>query len=77
MPGRNYIDVMIIEAVQEVQVMRGVMPAEYGGVVVSGRANLISKSGPNTFHAACAMCIGPICSARTIHSVRADSPTGA
>ena len=46
---RNYIDVMSIEAVQEVQVMRGVMPAEYGGVA-SGQLNLISKSGTNEIH---------------------------
>jgi len=47
--GRNYIDVMSIEAVQEVQVMRGIMPAEYGGVA-SGLVNLISKSGTNEYH---------------------------
>ncbi|MGI8782320.1 MAG: carboxypeptidase regulatory-like domain-containing protein, partial [Acidobacteriota bacterium] len=47
--GRNYIDVMSIEAVQEVQLMRGVMAAEYGGVI-SGQVNLISKSGSNAFH---------------------------
>src|SRR5262245_65438985 len=43
------MDVMSIEAVQEVQVMRGVMPAEYGGVI-SGQVNLISKSGSNQWH---------------------------
>src|SRR5207249_11045220 len=47
--GANYIDVMSIEAVQEVQLMRGIMAAEYGGVV-SGQVNLISKSGTNAFH---------------------------
>jgi outer membrane receptor protein involved in Fe transport len=46
---RNYVDVMSIEAVQEVQVMRGVMPAEYGGVI-SGQVNMISRSGTNDFH---------------------------
>src|SRR5574340_166431 len=46
---RNYVDVMSIEAVQDVQVMRGVMPAEYGGVI-SGQVNLISRSGTNNFH---------------------------
>jgi hypothetical protein len=45
----NYIDVMSIEAVQEVQVMRGIMPAEYGGVI-SGQLNLISRSGTNELH---------------------------
>jgi outer membrane receptor protein involved in Fe transport len=47
--GANYIDVMSIEAIQEVQLMRGIMAAEYGGVV-SGQVNLISKSGTNRFH---------------------------
>ena len=47
--GRNYMDVMSIEAVDEVQVMRGIMKAENGGVV-SGTINLISKQGTNEFH---------------------------
>lgn len=47
--GRNYIDVMSIDAVQEVQLLRGILAAEYGGVV-SGQVNLISKSGTNQFH---------------------------
>ena len=47
--GANYIDVVSIEAVQEVQLMRGVMSAEYGGVI-SGQVNLISKTGTNAFH---------------------------
>ena len=37
--GRNYIDVMSIDAVQEVQLVRGILPAEYGGVV-GGQVNL-------------------------------------
>lgn len=47
--SRNYIDVMSIDAVQEVQLVRGILPAEYGGVV-GGQVNLISKSGTNTIH---------------------------
>ncbi len=47
--GRNYMDVMSIEAVDEVQVMRGIMKAENGGVV-SGTINLISKQGTNEMH---------------------------
>src|SRR4030095_15051778 len=47
--GRNYIDVMSIEAVKEVQIMRGVMAAKLGGVN-SGRVNIISKSGTNQWH---------------------------
>jgi hypothetical protein len=40
---------MSIDAIQEVQVVRGIMPAEYGGVV-SGQVNMISKSGTNEIH---------------------------
>ncbi|MGH8246876.1 MAG: TonB-dependent receptor plug domain-containing protein, partial [Gammaproteobacteria bacterium] len=47
--GRNYIDVMSIDAVQEVQLVRGILPAEYGGVL-GGQVNLISKSGTNKWH---------------------------
>lgn len=49
--AQNYVDVMSIDAVQEVQLIRGIMPAEYGGVA-SGQVNLISKSGTNEFHGA-------------------------
>jgi len=47
--GRNYMDIMSIEGVEEVQVMRGVMKAENGGVV-TGTVNLISKRGTNQWH---------------------------
>ena len=45
----NYIDTMSIEAVQEVQVVKGIIPAEYGQAL-SGNVNLISKSGTNLLH---------------------------
>jgi len=47
--SRNYVDVMSIDAVQEVQLVRGILPAEYGSVV-GGQVNLISRSGTNKFH---------------------------
>jgi len=47
--AQNQIDVMSIEAVAEVQVVKGVLPAEYGGVV-GGQVNMISRSGTNAFH---------------------------
>ena len=47
--GRNYMDVMSIEAVEEVQLMRGIMKAENGGVI-SGTINILSKTGTNQFH---------------------------
>jgi len=46
-PG--YVDVMSIEAIQEVQVVKGVIPAEYGEQL-SGTVNLITKSGTNQWH---------------------------
>src|SRR5262249_41678122 len=46
---RNYIDVVSIEAVQEVQLIRGSLQAEFGGVI-SGKVTIISKSGTNSFH---------------------------
>src|SRR5262245_27464564 len=47
--ARNYIDVMSIDAVQEVQLVRCILAAEYGGVL-GGQVNIISKSGGNEFH---------------------------
>src|SRR5206468_3161416 len=47
--GQNQIDVISIEAVAEVQVVKGVLPAEYGGVV-GGQINMISRSGTNAVH---------------------------
>jgi hypothetical protein len=45
----NYIHVMSIEAIQEVQTTKGVTPAEYGHQL-SGNVNLIAKSGTNQWH---------------------------
>ena len=45
----NYINVMSVEAIQEVQTTKGVAAAEYGHQL-SGNVNLISKSGTNNFH---------------------------
>ncbi len=47
--ARNYIDVMSIDAVQEVQLVRGIVAAEFGGVL-GGQINLIAKSGTNNWH---------------------------
>src|SRR5207253_1747084 len=47
--GQNQIDVMSIEAVAEVQVAKGILPAEYGGVA-GGQVNFLSRSGTNVFH---------------------------
>src|SRR5262249_26570629 len=63
---RNYIDVMSIEAVQEVQLMRGILQAEFGGVI-SGQVNLISKSGSNQWH-------GSLFENNRAQSVRGEPP---
>jgi outer membrane receptor protein involved in Fe transport len=45
----NFIDTISIEAIQEVQTIKGVIPAEYGQTAAGG-VNLISKSGTNNWH---------------------------
>src|SRR5687767_9667134 len=45
--GQNQISVMSLDSVQEVQIVKGVLPAEYGGVA-GGQVNMISRSGTNT-----------------------------
>jgi hypothetical protein len=45
----NYIHVMSVEAIQEVQTTKGVTAAEYGHQL-SGNVNLISRSGTNALH---------------------------
>ncbi|MBM3766698.1 MAG: carboxypeptidase regulatory-like domain-containing protein [Acidobacteria bacterium] len=45
----NLIDIMSIEAIQEVHTVKGVPPAEYGNMV-AGQVNLLSRSGGNQFH---------------------------
>jgi hypothetical protein len=47
--GQGQISVMSIEAVAEVQIVKGILPAEYGGVT-GGQVNMISRSGTNEFH---------------------------
>jgi len=47
--GFNYIDLLSIEAIQEVQTIKGVIQAEYGQSL-SGNVNLITRSGTNEYH---------------------------
>ena len=47
--AQNQISVMSIDSIAEVQIVKGVLPAEYGGVA-GGQVNVISKSGTNAFH---------------------------
>ena len=45
----NYINTVSMEAVQEVQTSKGVIPAEYSRAL-SGNVNLLTKSGTNKYH---------------------------
>ncbi len=45
----NYIDIMSIEAIQEVNTIKGIVPAEFG-YAVGGQVNLLTKSGTNRWH---------------------------
>jgi outer membrane receptor protein involved in Fe transport len=47
--GQNQIEILSIEAVAEVQVAKGVLPAEYGGSI-GGQVNMITRSGTNQYH---------------------------
>jgi len=47
--GQNQISVMSLDSIAEVQIVKGVLPAEYGGVA-GGQVNVISRSGTNNFH---------------------------
>ena len=47
--GQNQISVMSLDSISEVQIVKGVLPAEYGGVA-GGQVNVISRSGTNAFH---------------------------
>jgi Carboxypeptidase regulatory-like domain/TonB dependent receptor-like, beta-barrel len=47
--GFQYVDLVSIEAIQEVQTIKGVIPAEYGHAL-SGNVNVITRSGTNIWH---------------------------
>jgi len=47
--SQNQISVMSLDSIAEVQIVKGVLPAEYGGVA-GGQINMISRSGTNQFH---------------------------
>jgi hypothetical protein len=47
--GDNQISIMSLDSIEEVQIVKGVLPAEYGGAA-GGQVNVISRSGTNTFH---------------------------
>ena len=45
----NYIDLLSIEGIQEVQMVKGTVPAEYGNLV-GGQIQIVTRSGTNEFH---------------------------
>lgn len=47
--GFNRIDLLSLESIAEVQVIKGVIPAEYGQAL-SGNVNVITRSGTNEYH---------------------------
>jgi outer membrane receptor protein involved in Fe transport len=47
--GQNQIEILSVEAIAEVQVVKGVLAAEYGGSI-GGQVNMITRSGTNQFH---------------------------
>src|SRR5688500_5735848 len=47
--SQNQISVMSLDSIAEVQIVKGVLPAEYGGVA-GGQINVISRSGTNILH---------------------------
>jgi Carboxypeptidase regulatory-like domain/TonB-dependent Receptor Plug Domain/TonB dependent receptor len=47
--GFNRTDVLSLETIQEVQIIKGVIPAEYGQSL-GGNVNVITRSGTNDYH---------------------------
>jgi hypothetical protein len=47
--GASYVDTLSLEAISEVSTVKGVLPAEYGGVL-GGQVNVMTRSGTNEFH---------------------------
>jgi hypothetical protein len=47
--GASYVDTLSLEAISEVSTVKGVLPAEYGGVL-GGQVNVLTRSGTNQFH---------------------------
>lgn len=47
--GVNYVDILSIESIEEVHIVKGILPAEYGGAL-GGQVNVMSRSGTNRLH---------------------------
>ena len=47
--GGNYVDLFSIESIQEVNIVKGILAAEYSGAV-GGQVNVLTRSGTNQLH---------------------------
>jgi outer membrane receptor protein involved in Fe transport len=47
--GVNYVDTLSMESIEEVNVVKGILPAEYGGAL-GGQIDVVTRSGTNQFH---------------------------
>lgn len=47
--GVNYVDLLSIESIEEVHIVKGILPAEYGGAL-GGQVDIVTRSGTNQFH---------------------------
>src|SRR5262249_34662588 len=45
----NYVDILSLEAIEEVHTVKGILPAEYGGAL-GGQVNVLTRSGTNELH---------------------------
>jgi hypothetical protein len=45
----NFVDLLSIESIEEVHIVKGILPAEYGGAL-GGQVDIITRSGTNQVH---------------------------
>jgi len=45
----NFVDLLSIESIEEVHVVKGILPSEYGGAL-GGQVDVVTKSGTNQIH---------------------------
>ena len=47
--GVNFVDLLSIESIEEVHIVKGILPAEYGGAL-GGQVDIVTRSGTNQIH---------------------------
>ncbi|HTM13181.1 MAG TPA: carboxypeptidase regulatory-like domain-containing protein, partial [Bryobacteraceae bacterium] len=45
----NFVDLLSIESIEEVHIVKGILPAEYGGAL-GGQVDIVTRSGTNQIH---------------------------